>query len=112
MTSRRLFLPAAGPDVPGERIEFRPAATAVNGRTAVNTSEAVACRLSEGGDAWEKVGANATERIVHRLIPLDKHMLLVGGAVAGWGNAAALDCVKLADAGMKIEATAQKGSDS
>jgi len=88
------------------------AATAVDGRTAVNTSEAVACRLSESGDAWEKVSANATVRIVHRLIPLGKDALLVGGAVPGGGKVAELDCVKLADAGIKIEAIAQKGSDS
>jgi len=111
MTSRRLFLLAAGPDVPSGRIEFRPAATAVDGRTAVNTSEAVACRLSESGDAWEKVSANATVRIVHRLIPLGKDVLLVGGAVPGGGKVAELDRVKLADAGVKVEAKAQKGSD-
>lgn len=101
-----------GPDVPGGRIGFSPAAATVNGRLVVNTSEGVVYRLAEGGDAWEKVGVNATKRIVHRLIPLGKDVLLVGGAVpGGGGNVSSLDLVKLADAGEKVEAKAREGGD-
>lgn len=86
-----------GPDVPGKAIGFSPAANTVNSRVVISTSEGLVYRLNEGGEAWEKVGMSATKRIVHRLIPHGKDVLLVGGAVPGQGgNVVELEIVKLA----------------
>jgi len=92
-----------GPEVPGGRIGFSPAANTVVGRLIINTSEGIIYRLSEEGDAWEKVGTSSTKRIVHRLIPHGKAAILVGGAkLGGAGNATELEVVTLAEKGEKV----------
>ncbi|MGL6075207.1 MAG: Kelch repeat-containing protein [Fimbriiglobus sp.] len=92
------------PDVPGGRIGFSPAATTVNGRLVINTSEGNVFRLSEDGLGWEKVGTSPTKRIVHRLVPHGQQVLLVGGAfLGGGGNAADLESITLADKGEKVD---------
>lgn len=81
-----------GPDVPGGRIGFSPAATVHHGRLVVSTSEGNLFRLTADGKEWEKVGTSATKRIVHRLVPNGKGVLLVGGA-GEKGNVAAIEAV-------------------
>jgi N-acetylneuraminic acid mutarotase len=85
-----------GPDVPGGRIGFSPAATVLDGRLVVSTSEGNLFRLTADGKEWEKVGTSATKRIVHRLVPHGKGVLLVGGAVPALKeNATALEWVSV-----------------
>jgi len=100
---------STGPDVPGGRIGFSPAANTVVGRLIISTSEGVVFRLTEPGEVWEKVGTSAAKRIVHRLIPHGKDALLVGGAIPGVGNAAEIEIVKLAEKGEKVVATPKPG---
>lgn len=84
-------------------MSFSPAAATVNGRVVVNTAAGAMYRLSAGGDAWEKVGAVETPRMVARLIPLSATaVLLVGGATAGEGHTAALERVPLAEKGEPV----------
>ncbi len=91
-----------GPDLPGaDRVAFSPAAGVVNGRVVVSTSDGSVYRLSEKGDAWEKVGESATKRVVARLIPLGNRALLVGGA-SGGTNIAELEVVELAEKGVPV----------
>lgn len=82
-----------GPDIPGGRVGFSPAATTVNGRLILNTFEAAVYRLSESGDAWEKVGTSQTKRMVARLVPYGSDVILVGGASRN-GNIAELELLK------------------
>jgi hypothetical protein len=84
-----------GPDLPGsDRVAFSPAACTVSGRLVVNTSEGPVYRLTEKGDAWEKVGASATKRIVARLIPFGAdRVILLGGAAGMTGNADSLEVI-------------------
>jgi N-acetylneuraminic acid mutarotase len=83
-----------GPDVPGGRIGFSPAATVLNGQLVVSTSEGNLFRLTADGKEWEKVGTTTTKRIVHRLVPNGKGVLLVGGAIPGrGGNVADIETV-------------------
>lgn len=90
-----------GPDIPGGRVGFSPAANAVNGRLILNTIETPVYRLTEAGDAWEKVGESTTKRMVHRLLPFGKDAILVGGA-SSKGNVAEVEIVKLAHRGEKV----------
>ena len=85
-----------GPDVPGGRIGFSPAATVFDGRLVVSTSEGNLFRLTADGKEWEKVGESKTKRIVHRLVPHREGVLLVGGAIpAQKENAADLEFVPI-----------------
>jgi len=94
-----------GPDLPGaDRVAFSPAAGVVNGRVVVSTSAGSVYRLTEKGDAWEKVGESASKRVVARLIPLGNRALLVGGASAG-SNVAELEVVELAEKGQPVSDT-------
>jgi outer membrane protein assembly factor BamB len=89
-----------GPDVPGGRIGFSPAATVLDGRLVVSTSEGNLFRLTADGKEWEKVVISTTKRIVHRLVPHGKGVLLVGGAVPALKqNATDLEFVSLAPQG-------------
>ncbi len=93
---------SAGPALPGaDRVAFSPCAGVVNGRVVVNTSAGPVFRLTEKGDAWEKVGDAAMKRIVARLIPLGPDALLVGGASAGT-NVDILEVVKLTAKGEPV----------
>lgn len=86
---------STGPDLPGpEGVGFSPAATTVGGRVVVNTSAGGLYRLTEAGEAWEKVGEAATRRMVARLVPHGAKVLLVGGA-SGGTNATALEAITL-----------------
>jgi hypothetical protein len=51
------------------------------------------------GKEWEKVGTSGTKRIVHRLVPHGKGVLLVGGAVPALKeNATAIEWVPVESA--------------
>ncbi len=94
---------STGPDIPGGRVGFSPAATTVNGKLILNTSEGVTFRLTHSGDAWEKVGESKTKRMVARLLPHGASALLVGGAAKG-GNVAEVEVLTLAERGEKVTA--------
>ncbi|MBM3979182.1 MAG: hypothetical protein FJ304_02640 [Planctomycetes bacterium] len=85
-----------GPKLPGgERVGFSPAACTVGGRVVVNTSEGPVYRLTEKGDAWEKVGEAKKKRLVARLVPFGTNrVVLLGGASAG-DNADSLEVIVL-----------------
>lgn len=97
---------STGPDFPGGRVGFSPAANTVNGRIILNTSEGSTFRLTEDGKDWEKVGTSATKRMVARLLPHGAHALLVGGASRN-GNIGDIEILTIAERGEKI-ATAAK----
>ena len=86
---------AEGPDLPGsERTAFSPAACTVNGRLVVNISSGPVYRLTEKGDAWEKVGESATKRMVARLVPYGAdRVILIGGAIGMTGHADSLEVI-------------------
>jgi len=92
---------STGPNIPGGRVGFSPAANTIDGRLILNTIESPVYRLTKAGDAWEKVGESLTKRMVHRLVPHGPHALLVGGASKG-GNVADLEVIKLAERGEKV----------
>ncbi len=75
-----------GPDLPGGgRTEgFGTSAFEVAGRIYFSGASGRIFRLSEAGDAWEAVGAWATPRLTHRLLPgLGDSILAVGGNARG-----------------------------
>jgi N-acetylneuraminic acid mutarotase len=85
-----------GPDVPGERVGFSPAATTVDNSLVISTSDGKVYRLSQDGQAWELLAEGTSKRIVHRLVPYRGDVLLVGGAIpGGGGNVTALERVAL-----------------
>ncbi len=85
---------SSAPEVPGSsnRMGFSPAAATLNGRLLVNTSEGPLYRLSQDGKTWDKVGAVAKPRMVHRLVPHGNGVVVVGGASRG-GNVAEVEIV-------------------
>jgi N-acetylneuraminic acid mutarotase len=95
---------STGPALPAgnDRAAFSPAATVVNGRVVVNTSEGPVYRLNEAGDGWEKVGEAATKRMVARLVPFSNDSVLLVGGVSGNANVATVEVVKLAAKGERV----------
>jgi N-acetylneuraminic acid mutarotase len=82
---------ATGPDILGnDRVGFSPAAAVLNGTLYVSTSDGHLHRLA--GNEWKPAGTT-TKRMVHRLVPDGPAVLLIGGAVRGEGNAAAVERV-------------------
>lgn len=82
-----------GPEFPGtDRTGFSPAATVVNGRLVLNTSDKSVLVLNEKGTAWEKVGATSESRYVHRLVPGGKDTVV---AIAGAGPNGPQDTVEV-----------------
>jgi len=58
-----------GPDFPGtDRVGFSPAATIVDGRLILSSSDRAIHALNDRGTTWEKVGQTAESRLVHRLV--------------------------------------------
>lgn len=86
-----------GPDVPGRRVGFSPAATVLDGHILVSTADRNIFRLSEQENAWIKVAESESKRIVHRLVPFgSRGVILVGGALPGvGGNASELEFVPI-----------------
>jgi hypothetical protein len=85
-----------GPQMPGgDRVAFSPAACTVNGRLILNTSEGTVFRLSEKGDAWDKVGEAEKKRIVARLIPLGADRVILLGGASGGANADSLEVIAI-----------------
>lgn len=84
-----------GPAIPGERVGFAPAACAVGGRVVVNTGDGSVYRLSEKGDAWEKVGQAEQKRIVARLVPFGTDRVILLGGASGGANADSIEVIAL-----------------
>lgn len=99
---------STAPALPAEgkgAMAFSPSAATVGGRVVVNTAAGPVYRLSEKGDAWEKVGAAETPRMVARMVPLGAAAVaLVGGASPGAGNQTAIEIITLADKGTPVPA--------
>lgn len=93
----------------GERaMAFSPSAATVNGRVVVNTVGGPVYRLNEKGDAWEKVGAAETPRMVARMVPLGvSAVAIIGGASRGRANVADIEVVKLAERGEPVSPAKQ-----
>ena len=73
----------SGPDLPGGAMNgFGPAACVLDGRLYVSVDDGGVHRLGGAAGPWEKVGT-ATPRIVHRLVPAGREILVVGGARGG-----------------------------
>ncbi len=86
-----------GPELPGDKVGFSPAAGSLNGRAVVNTFEGPLYRLSSSGDAWEKVGEVAHKRMVGRLVPFGTDSVVLVGGANGTGNVAEVEVIKLAN---------------
>lgn len=69
-----------GPEFPGKSVGFSPASTTFKGSVVVSTLEGGLYRLNTKKNEWEKVGESTTNRIVHRVVPFGKYVVLVGGA--------------------------------
>jgi N-acetylneuraminic acid mutarotase len=83
-----------GPELPGsDRVAFSPTSCTVSGRLVVNTSEGPVYRLTEKGDAWEKIGECAKKRIVARLIPFGADRVILLGGASGGANADSLEVI-------------------
>lgn len=72
-----------GPSVPGSKHGFGPAATTVNNQIIINTSDGSVYRLTNGGKTWDLFHKLEKPRMVHRLVPYGKDVLVVGGAFGG-----------------------------
>ncbi|MFO0824705.1 MAG: hypothetical protein U0792_16570 [Gemmataceae bacterium] len=85
-----------GPDFPGtDRVGFNPAATTVNGKLVLNTSDKNVYVLNEKGTAWEKVGTTAESRYVHRLVPVGKDTVVAIAGGTPVGPHASVEVIKL-----------------
>lgn len=74
-----------GPDLPvGSFNGFAPAACVVDGRLLVSVADGSLLALDDESRAWETV-TRTTPRIVHRMVPTEGGVILVGGA-AGKDN--------------------------
>lgn len=74
---------SAGPALPGGPMNgFGAAAAVVDGRLYVSVDDGSIHRLNANRSAWEPVG-RATPRIVHRLIPDGRRLIVAGGAAGG-----------------------------
>jgi uncharacterized GH25 family protein len=72
-----------GPDLPGDAMNgFGPAAASLNANLYVSLDDGRVFRLDQDGKSWSAVG-QATPRIVHRLVPAENRLLIVGGAAKG-----------------------------
>lgn len=97
---------STGPAIPGsDRVGFSPAATVVEGKLIVNTSAGPLFRLTEKGDAWEKVGTVPTTRMVARIVPAGKNAVLVVGGAGKGGNVSAVERVEIAEKGEPVVAS-------
>jgi YHS domain-containing protein len=86
-----------GPEIPGtDRVGFSPAATVVNGKLILNTSDKSVYALNEKGTAWDKVGATVESRFVHRLVPGEGDSVVAIAGAGPRGPHASLEVVKLA----------------
>jgi hypothetical protein len=72
-----------GPTLPaGPMNGFSPAACTVDGRVYISLANGSVHRLRADGGGWEPVAAN-TPRIVHRLVPHEGRILVLGGSAKG-----------------------------
>jgi YHS domain-containing protein len=85
-----------GPEIPGpDKVGFSPASTVAGGRVILNTMDKSVFALNEKGTAWEKVGATADSRFVHRIVPAGKDAVIAIGGAGPAGAHASLELVKL-----------------
>ncbi len=95
---------ATGPKLPGDdRVAFSPAAAVVNGKLVVNTNAGPLYRLTDTGDAWEKVGEATAARHVARLIAHGADSVILLGGAGGGGNVAEVEVIKLAAKGEPVK---------
>lgn len=98
-----------GPKLPGDdRVAFSPAAAVVNGKLVVNTNAGPLYRLTETGDAWEKVGEAQVSRMVARLVPHGTDAVVLLGGAGGGGNVADVEVIKLAAKGEPVKEEEKK----
>lgn len=70
-----------GPSIPGDQDNgFAPAACACQGSVYLSVGTGEMFRLSADRQSWEPF-ARSTPRIVHRLVPCDSEILILGGAM-------------------------------
>ncbi|MCC6580695.1 MAG: hypothetical protein IT440_09650 [Phycisphaeraceae bacterium] len=72
-----------GPSLPGGRRNgFSPAACTLGDRLYVSLADGSVQRLDESSQRWEQVACN-TPRLVHRMVPRDQRLLVIGGSGDG-----------------------------
>jgi N-acetylneuraminic acid mutarotase len=80
-----------GPKVPGDRMNgFTPTAAVLAGKLYLSPADGNVYRLD--GDAWETVAKLERPRFVHRVVPIDGKLLVLGGA-SKIGNVAACEVI-------------------
>lgn len=83
-----------GPDLPAGGVNgFAPAACVADGRLLVSVADGSLLALDDEARAWRTV-ARTTPRIVHRMVPAEAGVILVGGA-AGKDNLDRVEWVAL-----------------
>ncbi len=85
-----------GPDLPmGSMLGFGAAAASDGDRVFVSQADGRVYRLAEDGGAWEPVETLDHPRYMHRLIPVGRRLLAVGGA----GRSGHLATIEVVDIG-------------
>jgi YHS domain-containing protein len=88
-----------GPEIPGtDRVGFSPAATVVNGRIILSTSDKSVYALNETSSGWEKVGVATESRFVHRLVPAGPDAVIAIAGAGPSGPHASVELIKLTGA--------------
>lgn len=83
------------PAIPGKGMEgFGSASFASAGKLYVSTFSGLLYRLSDDGQAWEKVQKLERDRFFHRMLPIgDNRLVFIGGASMATGKFAEVDVV-------------------
>lgn len=85
-----------GPEYLGEGVGFSPAAATIQGTIVLSTSDGKLQRLNLKKSIWEPLSGSTTKRMVHRLVPFGKNLLLIGGANKS-GPVAEIETIALQD---------------
>ncbi len=86
-----------GPDLPGDDMEgFGAACFPAGDRLYVSTASGKLLRLSSDGKSWQTAKELQTGRFFHRMLPIDRHHLVIlGGASMKTGSFSEIEVVKI-----------------
>ena len=101
---------SGGPDLPqaGSLQGFGVAAASHGQRVFVSQADGRVYSLAAGAESWEPVATLDDRRFMHRLVPVGKHMLAVGGSWLA-GHLATIEVVST-DAGPADDAAPERGA--
>ena len=84
-----------GPPIPGAggHMSFSPACATVGGRLYLSVADGTLLRLDEAAKGWTSIG-KSSPRVVHRMVPHDGSLLVVGGAFKA-DNLASIEAIAI-----------------